>query len=102
MRRYPDIVGLQKILNAGGAKLVVDGIAGVKTLAAVKKYSINKGDKGNLIKWVQTRLNQLGFDCGVADGIAGNKTMNAIYAWQKSHGLGTGNLYGSDWDVLLK
>lgn len=97
-----DIKGLQTVLNAGGAGLVVDGIVGIKTLTAAKRYSIDKGDKGNLIKWVQNRLNQLGFDCGVADGIVGNKTMSAIYAWQKSHGLGTGKMYGSDWDVLLK
>lgn len=97
-----DIKGLQTVLNAGGAGLVVDGIVGNKTLTAAKRYSIENGDKGNLIKWVQNRLNQLGFDCGAADGIVGNKTMSAIYAWQKSNGLGQGTLYGSDWDVLLK
>ena len=98
----PDIKGLQTILNNGGAGLVADGIAGEKTLAAVKKYSIEPNDTGNLIKWVQQRLNQLGFNCGVADGVAGTKTMNAVYAWQESNGLGIGNLYGSDWDVLLR
>lgn len=97
-----DIKGLQTILNNAGAGLEVDGIVGEKTLAAVKKYSIELNDRGNLIKWVQERLTQLGFDAGYADGFAEKPTMDAIYSWQKANGLGVGNLYGSDWDVLLR
>lgn len=97
-----DIVALQTILNNGGANLAVDGIAGTLTLKAVKRYAVGKGDKGNLIKWVQNRLNQLGYNCGICDGEVGLKTMNAIYKWQKANGLGVGNLYGSDWDALLR
>ena len=97
-----DITGLQKILNDGGANLIVDGICGTKTLAAVRKYTIETNDKGNLVKWVQNRLNQLGFNAGYVDGIAGQTTMNAIYKWQKSNGLGIGYLGGSDWNTLLK
>ena len=66
---------LQTILNGKGAKLTVDGIAGTKTLAAVKKYIIDKGDSGPLTKWVQQRMNALGYGCGTPDGIAGDKTM---------------------------
>lgn len=87
---------LQQILNVGGAKLTVDGIAGDKTFEACKKYTVSIGDKGNLIKWVQKRL-------GVtADGIAGTKTMNAIYAFQKKNGLGVGYLGGDDWKYLIR
>ncbi len=87
---------LQQILNVGGAGLVVDGIAGDKTFNACKKYTVAKGDTGNLIKWVQKRL-------GVsADGIAGQQTMNAIYAFQKKNGLGTGYLGGNDWKYLIR
>ena len=86
---------LQQILNVGGAGLAVDGIAGDKTFQACKKYTVRKGDTGNLIKWVQKRL-------GVsADGIAGNQTMNAIYAFQKKNGLGVGYLGGDDWKYLI-
>ena len=97
-----DIAGLQKILNIGGAGLVVDGILGPKTLAAAKKYTVENGDTGNVIKWVQQRLNQLGFNCGVADGIAGVRTMNAIYSWQRANKIGIGYLGGSDWNHLLQ
>lgn len=97
-----DIVGLQKTLNQGGANLVVDGICGTKTLAAVKKYTVELNDKGDLIKWVQNRLNQLGYNAGYADGFAEQPTMDAIYKWQKANGLGVGYLGGGDWDVLLR
>ena len=92
----PQIKELQQILNVGGAGLICDGIAGDKTFAACKKYTVKKGDTGNLIRWVQKRL-------GVsADGIAGNQTMNAIYAFQRKNGLGVGYLGGDDWKYLIR
>ncbi len=92
---------LQKILNSKGAALDVDGIAGEKTLAECHKYTINKGDNGELTRWVQARLNAIGFNCGAADGIAGEQTMTAIHNFQQAHKLGIGYLGGSDWDVLI-
>ena len=87
---------LQQILNIGGAGLKVDGIAGDATFAACKKYTVEQGDTGNLIKWVQKRL-------GVAaDGIAGPATMNAIYAFQRKNKLGVGYLGGDDWKYLIR
>lgn len=97
-----DIKELQQILNNVGAGLVVDGIVGNKTLSAVKKYTIRSGDTGNLVKWVQNHLNQIGYNCGVVDGVAGQKTVGAIYDWQRTNKLGVGYLGGSDWDVLLR
>lgn len=93
---------LQKILNSKGANLVVDGIAGKKTIAECRKYRIEIHDKGELTKWVQECLNALGYSCGIPDGIAGRKTMNAISKWQHDNKLGCGYLGGYDWDVLLQ
>ena len=93
---------LQTILNAKGASLAVDGIAGTKTRAECYKYTIEPGDQGQLTRWVQQRLNALGFDCGAADGIAGTLTMNAIHALQESTGHDVGILKNSDWDILTK
>lgn len=92
---------LQKILNGKGAALNVDGIAGEKTLAECRKYTIDKGDSGELTRWVQTRLNAIGFNCGTADGITGERTMTAIHSFQQAHRLGVGYLGGSDWDALI-
>lgn len=96
------IEALQGILNRKGAKLTVDGIVGDKTFTAVKKYTIESGDSGELTKWTQQRLTALGYDCGAADGIAGNKTMNAIAKFQKANKLGVGYLGGGDWYYLIK
>ena len=97
----PDIRALQLALNTEGCMLDVDGICGPKTLAAARKQHIYNGASGEVVRWVQNYLNSLGFDCGVADGIAGRNTMSGVNAWQKAQGVGVGEMYGSDWDVLL-
>ena len=98
------IAELQTILNAKGAALTVDGIAGTKTLSECHKYTIELGDQGQLTRWVQQRLNVLGFGflCGQADGISGTMTMNAIHEFQRVNKLGQGYLGGTDWDLLVK
>ena len=96
------ISDLQRILNAKGYSLAVDGIAGPQTISACHNYTIENGDSGPLTKWVQSRLNNLGYTCGTADGIAGKKTMSAIANFQRANGLGIGYLGGGDWDKLIK
>ena len=39
------------------------------------------------VREVQTRLNALGYDCGPADGIAGENTRSKILQYKKDHGL---------------
>lgn len=98
-----DLIGqLQAILNSKGFKLQCDSVAGDKVLECCKKYTIQNGDRGILTKWVQTRLNYLGFSCGAVDGIAGRKTMSAIAEFQRANGLGIGYLGGNDWYYLIR
>ncbi|MCM1224176.1 MAG: peptidoglycan-binding protein [Lachnospiraceae bacterium] len=96
------IIELQRILNKKGAGLDEDGIAGAKTLAEVRKYTIDEGDTGELVKWVQARLKSLGYSVGSVDGIAGTNTMSAIAEFQSANKLGIGYLGGGDWNVLLR
>ena len=96
------IYALQNVLNDKGYRLTVNGVAGKKTISACRNYTIENGDSGPLTKWVQSRLNSIGFDCGTADGIAGKKTMSAIAEFQKQKGLGQGYLGGRDWEMLIK
>ena len=41
--------------------------------------------RGEDIKALQTALNALGYDCGTADGVAGDKTIKAIQAFADKH-----------------
>lgn len=72
----------------------------VQNSAQSVQIHVEPGDQGQLTRWVQQRLNALGFDCGAADGIAGTLTMNAIHALQESNGHDVGILKNSDWDIL--
>lgn len=93
---------LQQIFVNKGYSLAVDGYAGPKTYEVCKKFTIEKGDNGPLTRWVQERLNAMGYNCGLADGKAGVNTMNGIKAFQKANGLGQGYLGGTDWYYLIK
>ena len=75
---------------------------GDNTYNALCNYSFDYGDQGELCKWVQQRLNSLGFNCGNPDGIIGNNTVNAIHAFQRANGLGEGKMYNSDFITLCR
>lgn len=92
---------LQHELNIQcNAKLSEDNIPGSLTLNAC--VIIRKGATGNITKWIQNRLNKLGFNCGQADGIFGNGTASAVRAFQKSRGLLTDAIVGKNtWRKLL-
>lgn len=51
--------------------------------------TIRKGSRGEDVRYVQEILKKLGYDLGASgvDGIYGNKTVAAVKAFQKAHGL---------------
>ena len=53
----------------------------------IVKPTLRKGDTGDNVKELQLRLNELGYDCGDADGKFGTKTRNAVVRFQTDHGL---------------
>ena len=54
------------------------------------------------IKTVQEQLNQLGFDCGTPDGIAGSKTVEAIKKFQENYGFSVNGVIDADLIEQLK
>lgn len=66
------------------------------------KGTVQKGDRGNDVANLQGVLNDLGYNCGKADGIFGDKTLKAVKAFQADHGLIPDGIVGmKTWDALL-
>ena len=105
------------------AGLKVDGIVGIATWGAINEAldsgevtkpeepeepeqptthpEIWNGYVGNAVQEAQTLLNQLGYDCGVVDGIFGAQTEAAVKAFQKDAGLKVDGIVGiATWAAL--
>ncbi|MBS4932957.1 MAG: N-acetylmuramoyl-L-alanine amidase [Clostridiales bacterium] len=90
---------VQKKLGA-----TVDGIPGPETLSKTIKLSKWTNAKHPVVVQVQNRLNSLGYTCGKADGIYGDKTEAAVKKLQKDIGIKEEGWIGkgqTTWKVLL-
>lgn len=47
--------------------------------------TLRRGDKGAWVTLAQSKLVQLGFDCGTIDGVFGAKTQTAVKDFQRTH-----------------
>jgi peptidoglycan hydrolase-like protein with peptidoglycan-binding domain len=56
---------------------------------------LQKGCSGEDVKRLQETLNGLGFNCGKADGIFGQKTKTAVQAFQSAYGLTADGIVGA-------
>lgn len=91
--------------------LVVDGIAGLKTLNLLQQIrnapitetprpTLRQGSTGSDVKYLQDNLNRLGYSV-VADGIFGVKTEAAVKKFQKDYGLVADGIVGAKtWSML--
>ena len=106
-----DVAAIKVFQKKNG--LAADGIAGYDT--QIKLYSatavtangamaggtvesfttLRKGDTGNAVKEMQQRLIDLGYLSDKADGNFGRNTFQAVYAFQKAHGLGRDGVAGA-------
>ena len=87
-------LNVQGFRDNNGNRLVVDGIAGSKTLSACPTLRV--GARGNITKLMQQKI-------GVAaDGIFGNNTKQAVINYQRSKGLVADGIVGRNtWRKLL-
>ncbi len=60
---------------------------GKSTTTSVKTKKTKSSTSPKLVKKVQKTLNDLGYDCGKADGVFGKKTKTALKKFQKDNGL---------------
>jgi peptidoglycan hydrolase-like protein with peptidoglycan-binding domain len=49
--------------------------------------ALRKGHKGDDVKWLQTSLNSLGYNCGLVDGSFGNITDSQVRKFQRDYNL---------------
>ena len=59
------------------------------------------GSKGDAVRQLQEWLNQLGYDCGKADGVYGTKTEAAVRRFQGDHGLAADGIAGDRTQAAL-
>ena len=84
----------QGFRDSSGNKLVVDGIAGSKTLSACPTLKV--GARGNITKLMQQKVET------TTDGIFGNGTKQAVINYQRSKGLSADGIVGQNtWRKLL-
>jgi peptidoglycan hydrolase-like protein with peptidoglycan-binding domain len=57
---------------------------------------------GDDIKTLQTYLNNKGYDCGLVDGIFGNKTKQAVIKFQIANGLKGDGIVGPLTRAMMK
>lgn len=56
---------------------------------------LKRGSKGAEVKSLQTKLNNLGYSVGTADGVFGSKTETAVKKFQKAKGLKADGIVGA-------
>ncbi len=93
---------VEKYQRAKG--LSVDGIVGDNTYAKLFADCLLKnGSRGELVKALQTRLNEQGYKAGTADGIFGSNTEKAVKALQSAAGITVDGKVGQNtWTALLE
>lgn len=78
--------------SKGHTAIVVSGATEKKEEKKSNPYTpsritLFKGSAGNNVRWLQTELNNRGYNCGKVDGSFGDKTEKAVKAFQKANGL---------------
>lgn len=66
----------------------------VKLVKGEFSRMLKKGMSGSDVRDMQIMLNSLGYDCGTADGIYGNKTVTAVKEFQTAEGLTVDGIAG--------
>ncbi|MGG1397326.1 peptidoglycan-binding protein [Bacillus salipaludis] len=95
--------------------LMIDGIVGPATWGALENgntppppppaqtfhLTVQLGSQGSDVKYLQTKLNGLGFSAGTVDGVFDKVTLTAVKNFQKSKGLSVDGIVGPvTWSAL--
>ena len=106
MNKYPNIKLIfgHREVSATACPGTNYPLAGIKLLSTteepekediIEKSWLQVGDEGDDVKFVQKRLNELGYDCGSVDGKFGKITKAAVMKFQETNNLEPDGLVGS-------
>ena len=84
-----------KPLNSSGKK------TDIKTLPVIEGLNIKSGDKGVLVRKIQTQLSIKGYLSGSITGTYDTKTVTAVKAFQQKNGLKADGIAGPDTQKLI-
>lgn len=84
------VLALALILLLIAASLLAVGAGKVAAAGELLRY----GSRGESVRQVQSRLNELGYWCGTADGIFGVNTRSAVRRFQSAKGLSVDGIVG--------
>ena len=85
-------------VDAAQQKVVIDG----KTSVGASTKVLSRGSRGSQVVKLQTKLNELGYNCGAVDGKFGPATAVAVSQFQLDNGLNPDGVVGTDTFVALK
>ena len=66
-------------VNWAGIQAIIDDMG-----RQIAVSPLRRGSKGDVVKVVQSKLNSLDFNCGIADGVYGRKTLKAVLMLQRT------------------
>ena len=92
---------LQAFLFNGKPENVDGDKTELKTLPAIEGITVHSGDRGVLVRTIQSRLQTLGYYTGVVNGNYDAATVKAVRAFQKQNGLKQDGICGGDTQTLL-
>ena len=82
-------------------KLFLQSCTGATGQTSGKRPTLRQGSRGADVAYLQQRLSAGGYQPGAADGIFGGKTLAAVKAFQKDHGLIVDGIVGEKtWSML--
>lgn len=87
------IMSIIKKYNLTQYDRVVTGIVGM--VQTGKRETLRSGSRGEDVTYLQQRLTAKGYGVGAIDGIFGQKTLEAVKAYQAEHGLTVDGIVGA-------
>jgi len=103
MRRLSEQRALEEAGRGGGPPIEDSMARGGSARETASSESERPGNGGEDVAWVQRTLNELGYDCGAADGIMGSNTESCIRTFQEANGLKvTGSMNEATYETMLK